>query len=95
MEGRGMMIRYKGSSVFFFQAEDGIRDIGVTGVQTCALPIYPGNKPGIGPCGCDQMLAMNSSLYIRTWSKNWDKNIWHELFFIHAQKLMPSVLKLI
>src|SRR5947209_15372994 len=25
---------------FFFQAEDGIRDIGVTGVQTCALPIY-------------------------------------------------------
>ena len=27
--------------VFFFQAEDGIRDIGVTGVQTCALPISP------------------------------------------------------
>src|SRR3712207_9580798 len=27
------------SAVFFFQAEDGIRDIGVTGVQTCALPI--------------------------------------------------------
>src|SRR3712207_7989884 len=26
--------------VFFFQAEDGIRDIGVTGVQTCALPIW-------------------------------------------------------
>src|SRR3712207_4898273 len=26
--------------MFFFQAEDGIRDIGVTGVQTCALPIY-------------------------------------------------------
>src|SRR5258707_8106502 len=25
----------------FFQAEDGIRDIGVTGVQTCALPISP------------------------------------------------------
>src|SRR3712207_9272294 len=26
--------------MIFFQAEDGIRDIGVTGVQTCALPIY-------------------------------------------------------
>src|SRR2546430_12721489 len=26
--------------VFFFQAEDGIRDLTVTGVQTCALPIY-------------------------------------------------------
>src|SRR5690606_39665408 len=25
---------------FFFQAEDGIRDFHVTGVQTCALPIY-------------------------------------------------------
>src|SRR2546430_4831012 len=34
-----------GSSVvyfffFFFQAEDGIRDLTVTGVQTCALPIW-------------------------------------------------------
>src|SRR2546422_6538765 len=26
-------------SFFFFQAEDGIRDVAVTGVQTCALPI--------------------------------------------------------
>src|SRR5688500_19228212 len=26
--------------LFFFQAEDGIRDYKVTGVQTCALPIY-------------------------------------------------------
>src|SRR2546430_11173743 len=42
---------------FFFQAEDGIRDLTVTGVQTCALPIYrsvesldlfdgPGGKSG-------------------------------------------------
>src|SRR5216684_7422183 len=27
---------------FFFQAEDGIRDVAVTGVQTCALPIFTG-----------------------------------------------------
>src|SRR5690349_21862258 len=27
-------------AVFFFQAEDGIRDLYVIGVQTCALPIY-------------------------------------------------------
>src|SRR2546429_3019437 len=27
------------SRFFFFQAEDGIRDVAVTGVQTCALPI--------------------------------------------------------
>src|SRR3712207_7623980 len=31
--------REGGELFFFFQAEDGIRDIGVTGVQTCALPI--------------------------------------------------------
>jgi len=31
--------------LFFFQAEDVLRDIGVTGVQTCALPIC------IGLCG--------------------------------------------
>src|SRR5207237_7595702 len=31
---------YPTNSVFFFQAEDGIRDSSVTGVQTCALPIY-------------------------------------------------------
>src|SRR5438874_11727964 len=28
-------------SFFFFQAEEGIRDLYVTGVQTCALPICP------------------------------------------------------
>src|SRR5437868_10000058 len=31
---------------FFFQAEDGIRDRNVTGVQTCALPIYGCGAPG-------------------------------------------------
>src|SRR2546429_1737439 len=29
-----------GGFCFFFQAEDGIRDVAVTGVQTCALPIF-------------------------------------------------------
>src|SRR2546428_8382441 len=32
--------------VFFFQAEDGIRDLIVTGVQTCALPIF-GERIGV------------------------------------------------
>src|SRR6266446_7433501 len=31
---------------FFFQAEDGIRDYKVTGVQTCALPICPAHIEG-------------------------------------------------
>src|SRR2546430_10975232 len=33
-----------GLCFFFFQAEDGIRDLTVTGVQTCALPIF---KPSL------------------------------------------------
>src|SRR5690606_41032256 len=32
--------------IFFFQAEDGIRDFHVTGVQTCALPISPSYTNG-------------------------------------------------
>src|SRR3712207_1259194 len=38
---------------FFFKAKDGIRDIGVTGVQTCALPI----------CGRAPLLKGLPSLY--------------------------------
>src|SRR3989442_9461626 len=33
------------SFLFFFQAEDGIRDADVTGVQTCALPIFELRDP--------------------------------------------------
>src|SRR2546430_8236471 len=36
---------------FFFQAEDGIRDLTVTGVQTCALPILPTLYIIAGPNG--------------------------------------------
>src|SRR2546430_8919317 len=42
-ERRGKEVVYRlalqGLDSFFFQAEDGIRDLTVTGVQTCALPI--------------------------------------------------------
>src|SRR6266540_7123561 len=40
---------------FFFQAEDGIRDRDVTGVQTCALPIYELHEAAVvrvGVRGC-------------------------------------------
>src|SRR5256886_3724434 len=36
---RGVRKVVRARCVFFFQAEDGIRDLTVTGVQTCALPI--------------------------------------------------------
>src|SRR3989442_10105426 len=46
---------------FFFQAEDGIRDADVTGVQTCALPIFAASVAAgagaqqrrEGPCAAD------------------------------------------
>src|SRR3712207_2920916 len=37
-------ISRRGATYSCFQAEDGIRDIGVTGVQTCALPILSGQE---------------------------------------------------
>src|SRR5690606_41803592 len=39
--GGGLRWTYPQPAPFFFQAEDGIRDFHVTGVQTCALPISP------------------------------------------------------
>src|SRR3989442_3534138 len=39
MSSRGCLQLAVGIFLFFFQAEDGIRDADVTGVQTCALPI--------------------------------------------------------
>src|SRR5437868_10143784 len=43
--------------LFFFQAEDGIRDRNVTGVQTCALPIFP-----IGAANLEAFLEPGNSL---------------------------------
>src|SRR2546430_11073596 len=48
--------------VFFFQAEDGIRDLTVTGVQTCALPIYL-------RAGASIMLSDRSPLSLAMWDQ--------------------------
>src|SRR2546430_5929032 len=46
---------------FFFQAEDGIRDLTVTGVQTCALPISRQPRPRSRPqCGSHCDLAIGN-----------------------------------
>src|SRR5690606_11596766 len=42
---------------FFFQAEDGIRDFHVTGVQTCALPILNGQGPEGRPLALSLILG--------------------------------------
>src|SRR2546427_4756390 len=55
---------------FFFQAEDGIRDLTVTGVQTCALPICTqavggacakaSKEPGAAGAGCDAARSLRA-----------------------------------
>src|SRR5438067_8393978 len=47
MSVRYVVFTYCWILFFFFQAEDGIRDRNVTGVQTCALPIF-GGLNGVG-----------------------------------------------
>src|SRR5688572_31337680 len=42
--------------IFFFQAEDGIRDLTVTGVQTCALPISL-RMAAVRPLGLEERLV--------------------------------------
>src|SRR5207253_8203408 len=56
---------------FFFQAEDGIRDGHVTGVQTCALPIFgPCSPPAASPeplkLRLDRLLPGLTGLIART-----------------------------
>src|SRR5256886_9268827 len=51
---------------FFFQAEDGIRDLTVTGVQTCALPICP------PPPDSARAAAFLDTLEERTFHYFWD-----------------------
>src|SRR5215813_5771546 len=58
----------KMSLFFFFQAEDGIRDADVTGVQTCALPIS--NKP-IG----DKMIMNAAFLVSRDKEQGFDQRV--------------------
>src|SRR2546426_7533364 len=57
---------------FFFQAEDGIRDYKVTGVQTCALPICSFPQVGRGDLGKGAVPRHQglSRLYLRRISRN-------------------------
>src|SRR5689334_23809473 len=57
-----------GSGGFFFQAEDGIRDGTVTGVQTCALPIWAVETEGLRVPGGSQdhyAAALGGALELR------------------------------
>src|SRR2546430_6854580 len=52
---------------FFFQAEDGIRDLTVTGVQTCALPIS-------NYCLLARRMAERGVRFIQLYHRGWDQH---------------------
>src|SRR2546422_7042884 len=54
--------------LFFFQAEDGIRDVAVTGVQTCALPISFGSPDDKRDRSASEMLSSISQLCDYRWN---------------------------
>src|SRR5699024_12644407 len=54
--------------VFFFQAEDGIRARNVTGVQTCALPIWCATTLGINPRTARRWLGGEVDIPYAAWA---------------------------
>src|SRR5690554_7013881 len=67
------------ASTFFFQAEDGIRDADVTGVQTCALPIWlRRGKPANG------LAVLHFDAHLDTVDQVWGEKWTHASPFIRA-----------
>src|SRR5687768_18368342 len=52
---------------FFFQAEDGIRDVAVTGVQTCALPILDPAPAMTGTRPADVLTQSSTTRICSSW----------------------------
>ena len=59
---------------FFFQAEDGIRDGHVTGVQTCALPILLDETVIFAKSGIVLQIPFNSALFINSCASSFVSN---------------------
>src|ERR1039457_2458905 len=80
---------------FFFQAEDGIRDYKVTGVQTCALPIYSEgffpSETGVefADIGCAQLLIETNAVL----NQSLLQSVWWRVF-THPSILSPRLLEL-
>src|SRR5947209_9282320 len=80
---------FAGVFFFFFQAEDGIRVIGVTGVQTCALPILVLDRVraqvrilsrhGIEIMACQNLLSTRLWLCVRRTGYPSDRLRWREV----------------
>src|SRR5439155_6344924 len=76
---------------FFFQAEDGIRDGHVTGVQTCALPIFSLQKWATLPSGYDLKKRIEGSV-AHFWSESYGQ-IYPILAHLASQGLVERRLE--
>src|SRR5256885_3983192 len=83
------MVLHVGVHCFFFQAEDGIRDYKVTGVQTCALPILLGEALGVTLSGgiAGIAIALGLGLGIDAWASRSGQ----QLFFFSARLLVGAL----
>src|SRR5205823_10619701 len=82
-------VSYLHQCIFFFQAEDGIRDKLVTGVQTCALPISD------APVGLFGMSAALGPLAYRTPGNPWETDRGVGISESTAQKVDDEVRDLV
>src|SRR5207245_2488523 len=74
---------------FFFQAEDGIRDATVTGVQTCALPISPSYRRPSRRAAAPTHAAPLSGATPRT-SLDYAGSPWNPLVWrVHLPRMWP------
>src|SRR5690554_7761677 len=67
---------------FFFQAEDGIRDADVTGVQTCALPISNINE-GAGSYGFSDFVVHNLKAGVQVYALEGNDDVNYINFNLH------------
>src|SRR5256885_6159161 len=64
MDCKWKRVKSRSGSYFFFQAEDGVRDYKVTGVQTCALPIYRKPRELVWIFGCAIFLVLMAEAFM-------------------------------
>src|SRR5699024_11761763 len=72
-------------AIFIFHAEDGIRDRNVTGVQTCALPIFLSDDNGLYPINIACRFSVHSQNRIR-------ENLQHKLLIRYRIAYFPQNL---
>src|SRR5699024_11345212 len=85
--------------IFFFQAEDGIRDRNVTGVQTCALPIsitfFRGNSYIFSHCHMDKVRYVQLILFSHMVFSNFSSFPHHPTLLGYLSPLLLSLISLV